>query len=46
MGVMIIGEVEYEVFSVSRHDSGSAEIEGRRYGMVAVQRRGHQGGNY
>ncbi len=45
-GTMIVDEIEYEVYSVSRSADGTAVMEGRRYGLVAVQRRDHDGGDY
>jgi hypothetical protein len=46
MGTFLVGPVEYQVFEITRSSNGVANIEGRRYGVLGVQRRNYEGGDY
>ena len=47
-GKLSIGGIEYEIYSVPGRNvpDGMAEVHGRRYGRVAIQRREFEGGAY
>ena len=45
-GTISFGDTEYQVHDIARDSFGVAIIEGRRYGMLSVQRRDHDGGDY
>ena len=45
-GSFSVNGTEYAVHAVTRDSFGMAILEGRRYGLVSVQRRDYQGGDY
>jgi hypothetical protein len=45
-GTFTVGENEYQIHQISRDSFGMAYIEGRRHGMLAVQRQNHEGSQY
>jgi hypothetical protein len=46
IGTFTVNDVEYQVADIARDSFGVAIMEGRRYGLIAVHRRGHEGGVY